>query len=367
MKIIDCQAPNEWDRYVTGHAHGGPFHLFGWKTILERVYGLKTFYRMAVDDDRHPAEAEPQGLPAIGICGLALLQSPFKGRRLVSLPYLDVGGILADNVETEDRLLQHAVDIAANRHAAWIELRQKAPLQGIAALSLGTGEPIVQGLARIRHLQVSSHKASLQRRLPDDAEELMHSFKSKLRSQVRKAMKNGLTHTVGGPELLTDFYAVFSHNMRDLGSPVHARKLFAAVLDTFGEDARIVLVRHGQKAVAAALVLRFGNRLHNPWASSLRAYRRLGANMLLYWAMLAHACDTGLRIFDFGRSSPGANTFRFKRQWGAEPTSLYWYYLTLFGKPVDPLSEHLCFSTWKRLPVGLTRLLGPYIRRHIGL
>ena len=83
--------------------------------------------------------------------------------------------------------------------------------------------------------------------------------------------------------------------------------------------------------------------------------------------MLAHACDGNLDTFDFGRSSPGAGTFNFKRQWEAQPTPLYWYYLTIAGERVDPMAESLSFEKWKHLPVWLTRLIGPHIRRHISL
>jgi hypothetical protein len=83
--------------------------------------------------------------------------------------------------------------------------------------------------------------------------------------------------------------------------------------------------------------------------------------------MLAHAGDAGMDAFDFGRSSPGAGTYKFKRQWEARPRPLHWYYLTLAGDAVDPLAERLSFEAWKCLPVWLSRLIGPHIRRHISL
>ncbi len=350
MRVIDCREPEAWDRYVANHAQGGVYHLYGWKRIFERAYRLHVHHLMVVDDRSDPGRSRVRG-----ICSLFLLNSPGSRRRLIASPYVDLGGILADDAGSEALLIQEAVKIARTTRSRWIELRQSDALASLSA-----------GDERWR-VQVSSHKAGLQRPLPLTADELMQSFKSKLRSQIRKAMKNGLTHAVGGVELLPAFYAVFSHNMRDLGSPVHPYRLFEEVMCTFGSKARVVLVHRGRAVVAGALVLEFKNRLHNPWASSLRAHRRLGANMLLYWAMMAHACDTGANVFDFGRSSPGAGTFSFKRQWGAMPTPLFWYYLTLHGEPVDPLAEHLSYPFWKRLPLGLSRLLGPYLRRHIGL
>lgn len=367
MKIVECHEPEVWDRFVTDHPDGGPFHLFGWKKVFQQVYGLPVFYLMALDDSRPSASTDRRHVTARGICPLVFLRSPGGRRRLISLPYLDVGGILADDAACERLLLRKALDVARTNDARWIELRQAVPLACPHAPSSEKTKSCDPVDAMVRFHQVSSHKASLRRQLPTDSRQLMQTFKSKLRSQIHKAIKNGLTRMVGGPELLPAFYDVFSRNMRDLGSPVHSRKLFAQVMQTFGDGARIALVRCGARAVAAAVMLRFKHRMHNPWASSLRTYRKPGANMLLYWAMLEHACEAGLTTFDFGRSSPGAGTFVFKRQWGAEPAPLHWHYLTLRGAPVDPLAEHLSFRAWKRLPVGISRLIGPSLRRHIGL
>lgn len=368
MDIVACDQPAIWDRYVLTHPQGGPFQLFGWKAILERVYHLPTFYLMAIEGPAGHGLPHTSQSRIKGVLALAFIKSPGNRRRLVSLPYLDVAGVLADDARCESRLLDEAINIARANKARWIELRQLARLQ-CHPLEVASS-PVACEFnlqTRVGCWQVSSHKASLWRPLPTDAQQLMQSFKSKLRSQIKKAFRNGLTHAVGGGELLPAFYRVFCRNMRDLGSPVHHYRLFEAVFNTFGDQARVALVRHGARALAAGIMLRFDNRLHNPWASSVKDFRQLGANMMLYWAMLAHACDRGMAVFDFGRSSPGVGTFTFKRQWEARPAPLYWYYLTLAGAPVDPMAERLSFATWKRLPVWFSRLAGPHVRRHISL
>jgi hypothetical protein len=92
--------------------------------------------------------------------------------------------------------------------------------------------------------------------------------------------------------------------------------------------------------------------------------------MLLYWTALKHACDTGYRMFDFGRSSPNAGTYRFKEQWGAKPVPLYWHYWMRNGvrlpelNPANP-KYRWAIDAWKHLPVSLTKLIGPPIVRNI--
>ena len=94
--------------------------------------------------------------------------------------------------------------------------------------------------------------------------------------------------------------------------------------------------------------------------------------MLLYWSMLEYACDNGYKYFDFGRSTPEEGTYRFKEQWGAKPTPLHWHYLSIGNnKPEQDLLEHSKLDNavkyWMKLPVSITKIFGPMIRKHIGL
>ena len=91
--------------------------------------------------------------------------------------------------------------------------------------------------------------------------------------------------------------------------------------------------------------------------------------MLLYWAMLERAV-TGLRTFDFGRSSRGAGTHQFKLQWGATETPLNWEYV-LVSREAAP--DHgpgnprfgLAIEAWRYLPVWMANRIGPAIVRNI--
>ncbi len=208
--------------------------------------------------------------------------------------------------------------------------------------------------------------------LPDSSDALMKSFRSKLRSQITKSLKEGLTSRAGGLDLLEDFYKVFLVNMRDLGSPVHSVDLMRNVMNEFSERSRIFVIYKAEEPVASALVVGFNKVLRNPWASSLRKYASLAPNMLLYLRMLEFACDNGYSVFDFGRSTIGEGTYKFKEQWGATPAPLYWHYISLDGKALDP--ERLDSARfqgarryWGKLPLLVTRIIGPRIRKHISL
>lgn len=122
--------------------------------------------------------------------------------------------------------------------------------------------------------------------------------------------------------------------------------------------------------MASGFLLGFKEKLEIPWASSIRKYNRLGSNMLLYWSCLEFGCDRGFRVFDFGRSTVGESTYRFKEQWGAVPHPMHWqYWLARDGAlpEINPRNPKYRFAIgmWKKLPVSLTRLLGPHLVRNI--
>ena len=94
--------------------------------------------------------------------------------------------------------------------------------------------------------------------------------------------------------------------------------------------------------------------------------------MLLYWAMLAYACDNKYKYFDFGRSTPDEGTYKFKKQWGAVETPLNWYVYSNRLEKTESATEQksnftMAMTLWKKLPVSLSKVIGPVLRKNIGL
>jgi FemAB-related protein (PEP-CTERM system-associated) len=206
--------------------------------------------------------------------------------------------------------------------------------------------------------------------LPVSADVLWKSFPSKLRSQIRVPMKAGMTAKIGIVEELESFYEVFSINMRYLGTPVYPKKFFENILEQFPRNTWICSVYLEDKPVASGFLAGFKNRVEIPWASSLRQYNRQSPNMLLYWTCLKFACERGYAIFDFGRSTKGESTYKFKEQWGAMPSPMQWVYWLKDGVKIPDMTPgnrkyHLAIEIWKKLPLPITKILGPRIIRNI--
>jgi len=355
VEIMSPAACTIWDAYVVAHQHGSPYHNSAWGRAIHQTYGHQVFNLIAFNSAGD----------IVGVLPLIHIKHFLFGNNLFSLPFADLGGGLADDCDVEKTLLIKAIEIAAERSIPTVELRQAFP----------SDESIQLAVLDYKYDNVASQQSAKVRMLldlPDSSEQLMSSFRSKLRSQIRRPLKDGLTVKSGGTELLNDFYVVFAENMRDLGSPVHSRNLVENILNEFQKNSRIFIVYLGDTPLACSLTLGHGKTLANPWASSLRKYSRMSPNMLLYWSMLEYACDTGFSLFDFGRSTPGEGTYRFKKQWGAKEHPLYWRVFSnqheaTDSSPTDKSKFDLAMCVWKKLPVSVSKVIGPFIRKNIGL
>ncbi|HVA51772.1 MAG TPA: FemAB family XrtA/PEP-CTERM system-associated protein [Pirellulales bacterium] len=322
---------------------GGPFgpcRWPAWPTILRDALGHQSYCLCAKND---------AGLA--GYLPLALVSSRLFGRFLVSLPYLNSGGVVAENETVAARLIDRAVELADELDVRYLELRHERRHEHPALAHEVTSK---------LHMRLS---------LPDTVDALWNQLKAKVRNQVRKGREHNLTVLWGREELLADFYDVFSRNMRDLGTPVYSRRLFGAIVERLPQQAEFCVVRQGGRAVAAALLVHGQGITEVPSASSLRQFSATNANMLMYWHLLERAIERGQQTFDFGRSTADSNTFRFKKQWGAEPHPAVWQYYVRRGTVGDMRPENSRYRhfirVWQRLPLGLTRLIGPVIVRGI--
>jgi FemAB-related protein (PEP-CTERM system-associated) len=291
------------------------------------------------------------GDTTLGMLPVMFVRSMLFGRFLTGLPYLNYGGVMAEDPVVERHLIDRAVALADELDVRFLELRHERASE------------------HSRLVTRAGRKVHMRLNLPATPGQLWDQLSAKVRNQVRKGTKSELSATWGGSERLDEFYDVFSRNMRDLGTPVYGRRLFREITRQFPDRTEFCIVRAGTAPIAAALLLHGWGITEVPSASSLRQYNHTSANMLLYWKLLERAIERGQSVFDFGRSSPESNTYRFKKQWGATPFPAEWQHYVRQGsasdmRPDNPRYERL-IRIWQRLPVPITRWIGPMIVRGI--
>jgi len=338
IDLADASQMAAWDSYVEQHRRASVYHLSCWRDIIKRVFRRNTYYLTASSDSR-----------IVGVLPLVRLRSLAFGDFLISMPYLNYGGVLSDTDEVSGELISECGELAERLGVSHVELRHARDCVP---------------------LQRRTDKVSMRLSLADDSDELWAQFGSKLRAQVKRPLREGVTCEIGSIDLVSDFYSVFSVKYRDLGVPVYPKRWFTEILNAFPEDSRVFVVRISGKPVAASLLIGFHGTVEVPWASSLKAMDRVGANMYLYWNMLKYAADHDYKTFDFGRSTADSGTYRFKKQWGATPVQLYWHYWLQGNREIPQLSlgnpkYQLAAAVWRKLPLPVANFLGPRIVKNL--
>lgn len=338
--VTEVEQPGtEWNAFVRRQVGWTICHLSGWQSLIREVFGHDCLYA---------AVRSPAG-ELTGVLPLVRVKSRLFGHYLVSMPFLNYGGPLGDEVAVR-ALVAWAMARASSDRAKLLQLRSRTPL----AIDLTP----------------SHHKITVVLQIHDrDPAALLKRFGSKLRSQIRRPEKAGAT-TEFGPAQVAPFFEVFSRNMRDLGTPTQSLRFFRAISSAFSDDVWFGCVYLDGKPVAGGCGFRWGDEFEMTWASSLRQYNPVAPNMLLYWSFIERATIEGVKRFNFGRCTPGTSTHRFKLQWAAEDEPLWWYgYPGEAGTARTPSPDQgayaLAAKIWQRFPVPLATRLGPHIVRYI--
>lgn len=330
----------DWDRFVRAQPHWTHFHLYGWRSVFERVFNHQCIF----------LEARDSSESLVGVLPLVRVRSVVFGHYLVSMPFVNYGGPLGNEMAVR-ALCDESAWLAERDGVQLLELRSRLPLS--------------------TELTASHRKVAVLLDLPVSDEALWRSFSPNVRRRVRRAQKEGIEVRVGLDQLEA-FYKVFAIHMRDLGTPAQSLAFFRAIAEEFPKDVRFACAYLGDRPIACICGFLWAAEFEVTWASALRADKHLAANMLVYWSLMQRAIADGARTFNFGRSTPGSGTHRFKLQWGAARDETLWWYQRSAAEDAglstpspDQSRYALATQIWRRLPIAITNRLGPSIVQYI--
>ncbi|WP_420605430.1 FemAB family XrtA/PEP-CTERM system-associated protein [Novosphingopyxis sp.] len=342
VSLDDAGAMADVQAFLAKREDSTPFHRPAWLKAVRQGCGQKGYYLVA----RRVA----------GICGLLPLteiRSPLFGKALVSTGFAVDGGIIADDHATRRLLTDHAISDAREQGFPTFELR-------------GGTQPSGEGWS-----VDDTTYCGFTRPIEADEDAQLKAVPRKQRAEIRKALGGDLTVETGSGQRDRDWhYAVYSQSVRNLGTPVFPKKLFAAMLDGFGEDADILTVLHEGKPVASVLSFYHQGTVLPYWGGGLHTARGLRANELMYFALMTHARSRGCATFDFGRSKTGTGPYSYKKNWGFEPQPLRYASWSADGqaRDVNPNSPkyRMMVDLWRKLPLPVANLIGPWIAKGLG-
>ena len=339
VQPFEAIASTEWDAFVRRAPGGTFFHLTGWKDVLERAFGFRSCYLAARRDGA-----------LVGALPLFELRSLLGGTTLLSIPFAVEGGVCAIDDEARQALDSAALALCCERKAKHLELRD-----GLDASEFHVREGLFYGFKR-----------ALQ---PTD-EENMAAIPRKQRRMVRVGQQSGLTSRVGIEDLAA-FHDLYARSVHQLGTPVFPLRYFRLLCERFPEESALLTVRHGDTPVAAVLSFFFNQTVLPYYAGSRREYFRQAVNDFMYWELMRYARTRGCTRFDFGRSKKGTGAYDFKCHWGFDPQPLRYRVFvpgggTVVERTMSGAGVQVLRRAWMRLPLGLTKLLGPMLIRRFG-
>jgi FemAB-related protein (PEP-CTERM system-associated) len=340
VETLRAHREAEWDRYVRSASGGTFFHQLGWRWLVERTFGHRAHYLTALRDGN-----------IVGVLPMFELKSLLFGHSLVSIPFAIGGGLVADDGAAAQALLAHAKEFASERKVDYLELRSETPLD----------DPELVG----KDLYVTFRTD-----LTQGEEALLKRMDRKRRQMMNYVLKAPFEHRVAGIEELPLFYEMFCASMRHHGTPVYPKLFLREILDRHPANTNLFFVYHEGRPVAGVLNLLFRDVVMPFYAGADRTERPRGVDDYLYLAIMRWGRENGFRTFDFGRSKRETGAYKFKARWGMDEVPLgYQYYLVKARElpnvsPANPRYQK-AIGLWQKLPMPVTRLLGPSIVKRV--
>lgn len=338
IRALTDDQTGKWDEYVELHADATFFHLSGWATALKNGLKHAAYYVYAEQNGK-----------IVGVLPLIHTKSLMFGSKLSSCAFCASGGALGDSLEIEGQLLDDAKRIADELKVDVLEVRSNKPL----------GDDWITNPLYVNFAMP----------ITDDDEKNLLAIPRKQRAMVRKGIKKELQSEE--TDDLNRFYAMYSESVRNLGTPVFAKRYFVQLQKTFGQRCRMLMITHEGNDIAAVMSFYFKDVVLPYYGGSVSAARSLQGNDFMYWELMRRSAAEGIRTFDYGRSKIDSGSYSFKKNWGFVPENLHYEYALIKADKipeVNPTNKKYAFviDKWKKMPLPLANAIGPIISRTLG-
>lgn len=351
INLLKEAESEEWDEYVANHAQGAIYHTLAWKKVTEEGFGHRPYYLRAKDSAGR----------IIGVLPMFFVGGLF-GRRLVSMPMRDRGGVLADDPEVSRQLIEKAKSLSENLDCKFLELRTTTPLEHAVQEACG--------------LQLERNWITTRIDLTVGIEALWKAIdKDAARWAVNKARRLGSRVTQDNSKSGIDlFYKLFVRTRMEMGIPPFPKGLFDAIWQHLihGGKANLFIAWQDGTPTNAMINLLSGKTFLPAYAAPQKRWSKYYPSDLMIWHTIEWAVQNGFQVYDFGADSHRQESLlRFKRKWRGVHEGLYYYYYALNGvngsTAFDSSSPGnvMLRKAWRLLPHALGRPLGAWLTRQL--
>jgi FemAB-related protein (PEP-CTERM system-associated) len=357
MRVKDECCRELWNNFIKEYPCSTPYHLWEFGEAFSLTYGYERYYITLKDKNR-----------ILGVFPLILIKSTLFGNKLISLPFCEYGGpIINPSLDSETQqkvisfLLNGALKIFTFKNLDYLEIR--SPVIPIDLLK------------KLMDFKFSALKRYVTFRvnLSRDEEDLWKSLDKKTRNSIKKAIKSNLEYyEINKYDDLRKYFSLYLKTQKKHGSPPHSFKLFENFFRLMKENIKILLAE--TKGMPIAGIIIFCNKPGMYWWNNVSdpKFRELNATNLLLWKVIQYGREKGYKYLDLGRTRIGGGVYHFKRGWGGREIPLEDYLYSVKGnirRTPDPSEGIYLFliKIWARLPLSVSKAVGPRIIKQIGL
>lgn len=338
IKILDKPNYARWDDFVQSNPEATFFHQSGWKEVIERAFGHKTYFLYAENNGE-----------ITGILPLVHIKSLLFGNTLVSTAFCVYGGIVANDELTILELDKEACRLAEKLGVDCLEMRnrtQKTPERPYKELYV-----------------------TFRKELDADVEKNMLAIPRKQRAMVRKGIDAGLTSVID--DNVDRLHRAYSESVRNLGTPVFSKKYFQILKDVFADQCEVLTIELNGQLIASVMSFYYKDEVLPYYGGGTDFARNVKGNDFMYWEVMRRAVEKGVKIFDYGRSKIGTGSYSFKKNWGFTPEPLFYEFHLVKADSlpdINPLNPkyRLFIAAWKRLPLPISQMVGPWLSKDLG-
>jgi lipid II:glycine glycyltransferase (peptidoglycan interpeptide bridge formation enzyme) len=287
------------------------------------------------------------------------LKSKILGSKIINFPFLDTGSFSYPIGREEIK------KVKSLSNGELIEIRMDESFRNFKKLK--------ENFIREGFCDVDEKYQMVLKLLP--LEKMWKKFHKHTRNDIRKAEKSGLIlKKIDNKKELKKFYGLYSVEMRNFGTPQHSFKFFKNLYSELKDDFFGFNCYKNERIIASA-VLFFGlNEAYLSFNVSNSKFRNYRPNDLLYWEIIKEGIKRKIKKISFGQvdifseDSHSVGLYKFKLKWLAEPVKRVYFYYPKRNIELDKKDKLKKFRViWKRMPLFLTKLIGPKIVSQIGI
>jgi len=336
IKVLTDKNIKDWRLFLAKHKHL-VFHTPEYRTLIKNSFNVKDFYIISHEGNEIKA-----------LLPLFYIKSILFGKRLISVAFLEYGGFAG-----EGKNVFGIINFLKN-YKPWKNL----------SLELRQGLDNFDAILEKELIKRQEYKRFVLELKNKTAEELWGSIDKQKRKAIKKAQRLVKIEELTLKEI-NDLYNLYCKGMRSFGSPPYPKKYFKNFFAL--KLGKCFGAFYKNKLVALLLGFTYNKIVHITISVSDKRYLEFRPNECLHWRFIEWAHKNNFEEFDFGKVREASGQFRFKKEFGAELKELNHYYISKIPPKAEPDDYKLIIKLWQHMPLFVTKLFGPRLRKGLGI